>query len=148
MPCSFAREFEECGKHNAPILRSRPPVATSWTPPPQGLLKLNTDAAISKNHPSAGLGGVICNSDGKVVALLLLLTQLAEMRPSLKQCLSFFCFIGAPKITFPFTRLKLTTRPSSMLLWPPRKTFLCSEISSGCFISFSQRHYHACQVLY
>uniref|UniRef100_A0A803Q839 Uncharacterized protein n=1 Tax=Cannabis sativa TaxID=3483 RepID=A0A803Q839_CANSA len=51
----------------APFTGSRAPVATTWTPP-QGLLKLNADATVSKNHPSAGSSGVICNSDGEVVA--------------------------------------------------------------------------------
>jgi hypothetical protein len=35
-----------------------------WIPPPQGLAKINVDAAVSKNHPSAAIAAVARDSEG------------------------------------------------------------------------------------
>ncbi|XP_030502268.1 uncharacterized protein LOC115717420 [Cannabis sativa] len=56
--------------HNAPLPEAKPVATISWTPPPQGLLKLNIDVASSKNHLKVGLGGIIRNSYGEVVAAI------------------------------------------------------------------------------
>lgn len=41
---------------------------TMWTPPPEGGFQLNVDAATSSKDQKAGLGAVIRDSRGKVVA--------------------------------------------------------------------------------
>ncbi|KAK0584714.1 hypothetical protein LWI29_017547 [Acer saccharum] len=41
---------------------------TTWNPPPKGSLKLNTDVAIRKGHQFIGVGGVIRDGRGKIIA--------------------------------------------------------------------------------
>uniref|UniRef100_A0A803P4Z4 Reverse transcriptase n=1 Tax=Cannabis sativa TaxID=3483 RepID=A0A803P4Z4_CANSA len=65
------------------------------TPPPHGLLKLNTDVASSNNHIKAGLGGIIRNSNGGVVAAIASPLQGEEMLQSSKPSPFSILFIGA-----------------------------------------------------
>ena len=41
---------------------------TGWSPPAHGLLKVNTDASISNNSVGSGLGMIIRDGMGRVVA--------------------------------------------------------------------------------
>ncbi|KAH9649551.1 rnase h domain-containing protein [Citrus sinensis] len=45
-----------------------PEKSSSWLPPPQGLFKANVDAAINEEKRKAGLGVVIRDSNGEVIA--------------------------------------------------------------------------------
>ncbi|KAM6587661.1 hypothetical protein CsatA_010266 [Cannabis sativa] len=66
---SYLAEYQDSQATPVQISRARNnPV--SWSPPASGLLKLNVDAAISKNSRKVGFGGIIRNSDGLVVAAL------------------------------------------------------------------------------
>uniref|UniRef100_A0A803QKQ2 Reverse transcriptase domain-containing protein n=1 Tax=Cannabis sativa TaxID=3483 RepID=A0A803QKQ2_CANSA len=68
---SYLAEFNSSLSASAPTSRPRHSLATTtWSPPASGLLKLNVDAAVSKNDGKAGFGGVIRNSEGLVVAAL------------------------------------------------------------------------------
>ncbi|KAL5836709.1 hypothetical protein ACOSQ3_013878 [Xanthoceras sorbifolium] len=42
--------------------------STSWSPPPAGSLKLNTDAAVKSGFSVMGSGALVRDSQGKVVA--------------------------------------------------------------------------------
>ncbi|KAK1582859.1 hypothetical protein Q3G72_018956 [Acer saccharum] len=44
--------------------------AMAWIPPPSGTLKLNSDAVVKDGSPHIGLGAVIHDSTGKVIAAL------------------------------------------------------------------------------
>nr|POE67153.1 hypothetical protein CFP56_60180 [Quercus suber] len=50
---------------------ARPKENLKWVPPPQGWFKANVDEAIFKESNSAGIGVVVCDSQGWVLAALL-----------------------------------------------------------------------------
>nr|POF20839.1 hypothetical protein CFP56_14353 [Quercus suber] len=49
---------------------ARPKENLKWVPPPQGWFKANVDGAIFKESNSAGIGVVVCDSQGWVLAAL------------------------------------------------------------------------------
>ncbi|KAL5808022.1 hypothetical protein ACOSQ3_028713 [Xanthoceras sorbifolium] len=66
---SLLREFQGTQK----VFGSPPPAprlfcSSSWSPPPAGSLKLNTDAAVKPGFSMMGSGTVVRDSQGKVVA--------------------------------------------------------------------------------
>ncbi|KAL5823813.1 hypothetical protein ACOSQ4_021713 [Xanthoceras sorbifolium] len=66
---SLLREFQGTQK----VFGSPPPAprklcSSSWSPPPAGSLKLNTDAAVKSGFSVMGSGAVVRDSQGKVVA--------------------------------------------------------------------------------
>ena len=60
------QEFQRVLSVPQPTVRSVP--SDSWTPPPPGWLKINFDGATFKDRKLAGLGGVIRNDNGLIMA--------------------------------------------------------------------------------
>ncbi|KAL5834454.1 hypothetical protein ACOSQ4_013951 [Xanthoceras sorbifolium] len=66
---SLLREFQGTQKvFGSPPQPPRQPCSASWSPPPAGSLKLNTDAAVKSGFSVMGSGAVVRDSQGKVVA--------------------------------------------------------------------------------
>ncbi|KAL5836287.1 hypothetical protein ACOSQ3_015843 [Xanthoceras sorbifolium] len=66
---SLLREFQGTQKvFGSPSQPPRQPCSASWSPPPAGSLKLNTDAAVKSGFFVMGSGAVVRNSQGKVIA--------------------------------------------------------------------------------
>ncbi|KAL5774418.1 hypothetical protein ACOSP7_011975 [Xanthoceras sorbifolium] len=66
---SLLREFQGTQKvFGSPSQPPRQPCSASWSPPPAGSLKLNTDAAVKSGFSVMGSGAVVRDSQGKVVA--------------------------------------------------------------------------------
>jgi hypothetical protein len=53
-----------------PVSNVSPHCATSWQPPPAGFVKLNWDAAVDEKRCKMGIGIVVRNSSGEVLAIL------------------------------------------------------------------------------
>ncbi|KAL5738639.1 hypothetical protein ACOSP7_031400 [Xanthoceras sorbifolium] len=64
-PCPFLGTQKVFGSPSQP---PRQPCSASWSPPPAGSLKLNTDAAVKSGFSVMGSGAVVRDSQGKVVA--------------------------------------------------------------------------------
>ncbi|KAL5775011.1 hypothetical protein ACOSP7_012568 [Xanthoceras sorbifolium] len=66
---SLLREFQGTQKvFGSPSQPPRQPCSASWSPPPAGSLKLNTDATVKSGFSVMGSGAVVRDSQGKVVA--------------------------------------------------------------------------------
>ncbi|KAL5781686.1 hypothetical protein ACOSP7_006715 [Xanthoceras sorbifolium] len=66
---SLLREFQGTQKaFGSPPPAPRKLCSSSWSPPPAGSLKLNTDAAVKSGFSVMGSGAVVRDSQGKVVA--------------------------------------------------------------------------------
>ncbi|KAL5735902.1 hypothetical protein ACOSQ2_030690 [Xanthoceras sorbifolium] len=66
---SLLRKFQSTQKvFGSPSQPPRLPCSASWSPPPAGSLKLNTDAAVKPGLSVMGSGAVVRDSQGKVVA--------------------------------------------------------------------------------
>ncbi|KAL5789913.1 hypothetical protein ACOSQ2_004801 [Xanthoceras sorbifolium] len=66
---SLLREFQGTQRvFGSPSQPPRQPCSASWSPPPAGSLKLNTDAAVKSGFSVMGSGAVVRDSQGKVVA--------------------------------------------------------------------------------
>ena len=52
----------------AHIAHSRGENQQEWLPPPENVFKINVDAAINSKNQSAGVGAVIRDFNGKIVA--------------------------------------------------------------------------------
>ncbi|KAL5825472.1 hypothetical protein ACOSQ3_021535 [Xanthoceras sorbifolium] len=64
-PCPFLGTQKVFGSPSQP---PRQPCSASWSPPPAGSLKLNTDAAVKSGFSVMGSGAVVRDSQGKVIA--------------------------------------------------------------------------------
>ena len=57
-------------------IRKQPPkiqrrvVSTRWLPPSKGVFKANFDAAFFGNSGMAGIGVVVCDCEGEIIATL------------------------------------------------------------------------------
>ncbi|KAL5784931.1 hypothetical protein ACOSQ2_007323 [Xanthoceras sorbifolium] len=68
---SLLREFQGSQKvFGSPLQSPRQSCSASWSPPPAGSLKLNTDAAVKSGFSVMGSGAVVRDDQGKVVAAL------------------------------------------------------------------------------
>ena len=47
---------------------SRPPQLVNWSPPEPNFLKVNFDGAVFREENSAGVGVIICDADGQIIA--------------------------------------------------------------------------------
>ncbi|KAL5784227.1 hypothetical protein ACOSQ2_006619 [Xanthoceras sorbifolium] len=66
---SLLREFQGTQKvFGSPSQPPRQPCSASWSPPPAGSLKFNTDAAVKSDFSVMGSGAVVHDDQGKVVA--------------------------------------------------------------------------------
>jgi ribonuclease HI len=45
-------------------------LATPWQKPPEGILKVNWDAVVDGGRKMIGMGAIVRNSDGKVMAMV------------------------------------------------------------------------------
>ncbi|KAK4834001.1 hypothetical protein QYF36_014754 [Acer negundo] len=55
---------------NRAVFSSQFDAEVAWLPPPFGTLKLNSDATVKEDSPHIGLGAIIRDSSGKMVAAL------------------------------------------------------------------------------
>ena len=63
------REFQDVNPH-PPSPRTAHSLVQKWKPPDHGLVKINCDGAKFEKENRAGIGVVICNSEGMVLGLL------------------------------------------------------------------------------
>ena len=61
-------EYFEIHKH--PPKTQRITAQTRWLPPPEGLYKTNFDAAFFGNSGTAGIGVIVRDSKGEIIAAL------------------------------------------------------------------------------
>uniref|UniRef100_A0A803P119 Uncharacterized protein n=1 Tax=Cannabis sativa TaxID=3483 RepID=A0A803P119_CANSA len=66
----FLNEFHSHTSRQAPLPFAKPVMNKSWQPPPHGQLKLNVDAALDSAAGVMGIGGIVRDSNGNVVAAI------------------------------------------------------------------------------
>nr|XP_023905622.1 uncharacterized protein LOC112017406 [Quercus suber] len=64
------QEFTQAQPATLTLLPSPQRSTPKWEPPPSPLLKINFDGAVFKDKGEAGMGVVVCDSQGKVIASL------------------------------------------------------------------------------
>ena len=61
-------EFSACQPAATPVSVGRPNCRTRWQPPPADLMKINFDEAVFSSSNAVGIGVVIRNNLGQVIA--------------------------------------------------------------------------------